>query len=151
VVRAPDGTIWKVATPANKDTGPATRDIDGIALVRGVSDMTASKRFYVERGLTVAKSYGSKYVEFEARAAAIKLALYKRGGLAKDAGVSPAGTGSQSAAMLVASQTPTGLRGNVPLLDETRRDAATRATHRSTATRQRRAARSVPIVFRSGS
>src|SRR5207247_2569244 len=28
VVQAPDGTIWKVATSAKKDTGPATREID---------------------------------------------------------------------------------------------------------------------------
>ncbi|MEV4183148.1 hypothetical protein AB0J28_17120 [Streptosporangium canum] len=29
VVQAPDGTIWKVATSEKKDTGPATRQIDG--------------------------------------------------------------------------------------------------------------------------
>jgi hypothetical protein len=94
VVQAPDGTIWKVATSAKKDTGPTTRRIDGIVVLLGVANMSASKQLYVERGLTVAKSYGSKYVEFDAPATAIKLALYKRSGLAKDAGVSPAGTGS---------------------------------------------------------
>jgi hypothetical protein len=30
VVQAPDGTIWKVATSAKKDTGPATQEIDQI-------------------------------------------------------------------------------------------------------------------------
>jgi predicted lactoylglutathione lyase len=64
VVRAPDGTIWKVATSAKKDTGPATRQIDEIALLLGVADMAASKRFYVARGLAVAKSFGRMYVEF---------------------------------------------------------------------------------------
>ena len=28
VVQAPDGTIWKVATSAKKDTGPDTRQVD---------------------------------------------------------------------------------------------------------------------------
>ena len=99
VVRAPDATIWKIATSAKKDTGPATRTIDEIVLLLGVVDMAMSKKFYVERGMTVAKSYGSKYVEFDAATGAIKLALYKRGGLAKDAGVSPEGTGSHRIAI----------------------------------------------------
>jgi hypothetical protein len=94
VVRAPDGTIWKVATSAKKDTGPATRQIDEIALLLGVADMAASKRFYLDRGLAVAKSFGSKYVEFAVPASPVKLALYGRRALAKDAGLSPDGTGS---------------------------------------------------------
>jgi predicted lactoylglutathione lyase len=94
VVRAPDGTIWKVATSAKKDTGPATRQIDQIVLLLGVADVAASKRFYVGRGLAVAKSFGRKYVEFAIPSAHIKLALYGRRALAKDAGVSPDGTGS---------------------------------------------------------
>src|ERR1700710_239709 len=55
VVRAPDGAIWKVATSSKKETGPATREVDDIVLLLGVEDVKASKRFYVERGLTVAK------------------------------------------------------------------------------------------------
>jgi predicted lactoylglutathione lyase len=94
VVRAPDGTIWKIATSAKKDTGPATRQIDDIVLLLGVEDVAATKRFYVEQGLTVARGFGSKYVEFTAPASHIKLALYKRRALAKDAGVPPEGTGS---------------------------------------------------------
>src|SRR4051795_3914602 len=94
VVRAPDGTIWKVATSAKKDSGPATRQIDDVALLLGVADVKASKRFYVERGLTVAKSFGSKYVEFESSAGQVTLALYGRRALAKDAGVPEDGTGS---------------------------------------------------------
>ena len=64
VVQAPDGTIWKVATSAKKDTGPATRQIDDFVLLLGVADVAATKRFYVDHGLAVAKSFGSKYVEF---------------------------------------------------------------------------------------
>jgi catechol 2,3-dioxygenase-like lactoylglutathione lyase family enzyme len=94
VLRAPDGAIWKVATSSKKDSGPATRKIDEIVLLLGVADVAASKRFYVDRGLTVAKSFGRKYVEFETTSGPVKLALYGRRALAKDAGVSPDGTGS---------------------------------------------------------
>ncbi|MCO6008619.1 glyoxalase [Actinoallomurus purpureus] len=94
VVQAPDGTIWKVATSAKKDTGPATRQIEEIVLLLGVADVAASKRFYVDRGLAVAKSFGRKYVEFATPSSPVKLALYGRRALAKDAGVSPDGTGS---------------------------------------------------------
>jgi predicted lactoylglutathione lyase len=94
VVSAPDGTIWKVASSSKKDRGPATRDIDDIVLLLGVADVAASKRFYVERGLEVARSFGRKYVEFATSAGCVKLALYGRQALAKDAGVSPDGTGS---------------------------------------------------------
>lgn len=94
VVQAPDGTIWKVATSAKKDTGPDTREIDDIVLLLGAADVAASKRFYVDRGLAVAKSFGRKYVEFATPSSPVKLALYGRRALAKDAGVSPDGTGS---------------------------------------------------------
>lgn len=56
--------------------------------------MAVSKRFYVARGLAVAKSFGRVYVEFAAGSGPVKLALYRRRALAKDAGVSPDGTGS---------------------------------------------------------
>ncbi|MEV4227960.1 glyoxalase [Streptomyces bobili] len=94
VVRAPDGTIWQVASSSKKDTRPATRRIDEIVLLLGVLDMAESKKFYVARGLPVAKSFGSKYVEFATGPGSVKLALYKRRGLAKVVGVSPDGTGS---------------------------------------------------------
>src|SRR5215472_2970619 len=72
VVQAPDGTIWKVATSEKNDTGPATRQIDEIVLLLGVADMAAIKRFYVERGLAVAKSFGRKYVEFATPSSSVK-------------------------------------------------------------------------------
>ncbi|WP_189214114.1 glyoxalase [Actinokineospora fastidiosa] len=94
VLQAPDGTIWKVATSAKKDTGPTTRRIDDFVLLLGVADVAASKRFYVDHGLVVARSFGRMYVEFDAGTSPVKLALYRRRALAKDAGVSPEGTGS---------------------------------------------------------
>jgi len=94
VLRAPDGTIWKVATSKKKNSGPVTRQVDQIVLLLGVADVAASKRFYVDRGLSVAKSFGRKYVEFAAGSSPVKLGLYGRGALAKDAGVPSDGTGS---------------------------------------------------------
>ena len=94
VVSAPDGSIWKVATSSKKDDGPDTREIDNVVLLLGVDDIVASKRFYTEHGLTVARSFARKYVEFESGPGQIKLALYGRRALAKDAGVSPDGSGS---------------------------------------------------------
>ncbi|MDX8033400.1 glyoxalase [Lentzea sp. BCCO 10_0856] len=93
VVQAPDGAIWKVATSAKKDTGPATGLIDDVVLLLGVADVAASKRYYLDQGFSVAKSFGRMYVEF-ASPGSVKLALYRRRALAKDAGVAPEGTGS---------------------------------------------------------
>ncbi|TJZ78679.1 glyoxalase [Rhodococcus oryzae] len=94
VVQAPDGAIWKIATSSKKNDGPATRQIDDIVLLLGVEDVKATKQFYVDRGLEVGKSYGRKYVEFATAPSNVKLALYGRRALAKDAGVSPDGNGS---------------------------------------------------------
>ena len=93
VVQAPDGAIWQLATSAKKDTGPATREFDNIVLLLGAEDVGASKKFYVERGLAVEKSFGS-YVDFATPASPIGLGLYKRRALAKVAGVPAEGTGS---------------------------------------------------------
>jgi predicted lactoylglutathione lyase len=98
VVQAPDGTIWKVATSAKKDKGPATKQIDQIVLLLGAADVAASKRFYTDRGLSVAKSFG-KYVEFATPSSPVKLGLYGRRALAKDAGVAPDGSGSHRLAI----------------------------------------------------
>jgi predicted lactoylglutathione lyase len=94
VVQAPDGAIWKVATSNKKDKGPASRAIEKLVLLLGAQDVKASKRFYVERGLEVGKSFGGKYVEFDMPAGSVGLALYGHAALAKDAGVDPAGSGS---------------------------------------------------------
>jgi catechol 2,3-dioxygenase-like lactoylglutathione lyase family enzyme len=94
VVQAPDGAIWKVATSSKKDSGPPVRAFDDIVLLLGVADVAATKQFYVGRGLDVRKSYGRKYVEFAAGVGSVKLALYGRRALAKDAGVPVDGSGS---------------------------------------------------------
>lgn len=94
VVQDPDGAIWKVATSSKKDTGPAIREVDSFVLLLGVENVKATKQFYLDRGLAVAKSFGSKYVEFDTPSSPIGLALYSRRTAAKDAGVSPDGTGS---------------------------------------------------------
>ncbi|WP_433204101.1 glyoxalase [Nocardia sp. CA-107356] len=94
VIQAPDGAIWKIATSSKKDTGPATREVDDFVVLLGVDNVKATKQFYVDHGLTVAKSFGSKYVEFDTPPSAVKLALYGRRAAAKDAGVAPEGTGS---------------------------------------------------------
>jgi predicted lactoylglutathione lyase len=94
VVQAPDGAIWKVATSSKKNTGPATRQVDELCLLLGVADVKASQRFYADHGLAVGKSFGSKYVEFDTPGSRLKLALYGRRALAKDAGVPEDGSGS---------------------------------------------------------
>jgi uncharacterized glyoxalase superfamily protein PhnB len=99
VVVSPDGTIWKIATSNRKNSGPASRQIDDIVLLLGSADVLASKRFYVDHGLQVAKSFGRKYVEFDTDSSAIKLALYGRAALAKDAGVPAQGSGSHRIAI----------------------------------------------------
>jgi predicted lactoylglutathione lyase len=104
VVQAPDGTTWKVASSSKKNTGPASRQIDQIVLLLGVSDVRASKRFYVGRGLTVGKSFGAKYVEFDTPTATVRLALYGRKALAKDAGVPDQGSGSHRIAVVGGSE-----------------------------------------------
>jgi uncharacterized glyoxalase superfamily protein PhnB len=93
VVQAPDGAIWKFATSAKKDKGPATGEIDQIVLLLAAENVGASKKFYVDRGLSVGKSFGS-YIEFATPGSAIGLGLYKRDALAKDAGVPADGSGS---------------------------------------------------------
>lgn len=98
VVQAPDGAIWKMATSAKKDSGPASRDIDSVVVLLAASDVSASKKFYVERGLKVGKSFGS-YVEFATPSSPIGVGLYKRAALAKDAGVPPEGSGAHRIAI----------------------------------------------------
>ncbi|TNM38373.1 glyoxalase [Nocardioides albidus] len=94
VLRAPDGTIWKVVSSSKRNKGPASRDIESIVLLIGADDITATKQFYVDRGLAIARSFGKKYVEFEPAGGAVTLGLLPRKALAKDAGVPMEGTGS---------------------------------------------------------
>ena len=98
VVQAPDGAIWKLATSAKRDSGPAARAINEIVLLIGVADVSSSKKFYAEHGMTVGKSFGS-YVDFDMGSSPIGFGLYKYRALAKDAGVPAEGTGSHRLAV----------------------------------------------------
>lgn len=73
-----------MAYSSKKGTGSAIRQIEAIVLQLGVTDVAASKQFYLGHGLTVAKSYGTRYVGFNT--GPIKLTLNKRGALAKTGG-----------------------------------------------------------------
>ena len=86
VLRSPDGTLWKIASSSKKDSGPATGEVEQVVLLTGAADVVETKRAYVERGVAVARSFGRKYVEFDT-GSRVKLALYGRKALAKDAGV----------------------------------------------------------------
>lgn len=97
-IQAPDGTILKLATSAKKNTEPASRSFDRMVVLLGVEDVAASKRFYLERGIAVDKSFGS-YVEFATPGSPIGLGLYRRRALAKDAGVPVEGEGSHRVAL----------------------------------------------------
>ena len=97
-LRAADGTIVTLASSSKKDSGPATLEIDEVVLQLGVTDVAASKAFYVEHGLEVGKSFGRRYVEF-ALSGPIALSLTKRPALAKVAGIDPDGTGSHRLAV----------------------------------------------------
>ena len=108
VVRVPDGTIWKIATSAKKDTGPGSKQFDDLVLLLGVADVAATKRLYVERGLDVAKSFSRK---FATGTGGVKLALYGRRALAKDAGVPADGSGSHRIAIHSDAGTFTDLDG----------------------------------------
>lgn len=94
VLRDPWGAIWKIATSKKKDTGPVTREVDSVNIGIGVADVAATKQFYIDRGLTVAKSFGRKYVEFEAPGDSVALSLYSRKFAAKTSFVDQEGSGS---------------------------------------------------------
>jgi uncharacterized glyoxalase superfamily protein PhnB len=94
VLRDPWGAIWKIATSQKKDTGPAVREIDSVNIGLGVADVAATKQFYINKGLKVARSFGRKYVEFDAAGGAVSLSLYSRKFAAKTSFVDPEGSGS---------------------------------------------------------
>ncbi|MDT0157145.1 glyoxalase [Microbacterium sp. ARD32] len=92
-LQAPDGAIWKLATGAKKNAGPGEVRFDSFVLLLGAASVPESKRFYTGRGFEQGKSFGS-YAELGGSEDPVRLALYKRAALAKDAGVPAAGTGS---------------------------------------------------------
>lgn len=99
VLQAPDGAIWKVATSKKKDTAEASATFDELVLLIGAADVSVSKKFYVENGLTVAKAYGRTYVQFATPGSPVQFGLYGHKALAKDAGVPAGGSGSHRLAI----------------------------------------------------
>lgn len=104
-VQAPDGAVWTVASSSKKDApqesgDPAPLQYESLVLLLGVSDVKASKQLYADRGLAVARSFGSKYVEFEPGDGGITLALQSRRAVAKNAGVDVDGGGSHRLAVV---------------------------------------------------
>lgn len=95
VFRAPDGAVWKVASPKRKDSGPAGEPPvpTETVLLLAVADPKASKAFYEKLGLVVDRDYGDKYIDFELVPGSTRLGLMRIADLAKDAGVDPAGEG----------------------------------------------------------
>ena len=93
VIQTPDGAIFNIATSNKKDKAPESRTIDHFVLLIGSDDVGASKKFYVDKGLKIGKSFGS-YVEFDLKSSPVGLGLYKRKALAKVSAISPDGTGS---------------------------------------------------------
>nr|QZD57721.1 glyoxalase [Glycomyces sp. TRM65418] len=94
VLRDPWGAIWKIATSKKKDGGPVVREVEEVNLGLGVADVAATKQLYIDRGMKVAKSFGRKYVEFEAPENGVSLGLYSRKFIAKSAFVDQEGSGS---------------------------------------------------------
>jgi hypothetical protein len=76
IVQDADQVIWKLATNAKKDKGPATREIEDLVLLIGATDLGATKRFYVERGLPVKRSFPGRYVESRSAATDVSLARF---------------------------------------------------------------------------
>lgn len=93
-VRAPDGTVWTLASSSKKNTAEATGRVAQVVLLLGASDVRATKAFYDGAGLAIGRSFGSRYVEFDTPGAAVTLALQSRRAVAKNAGVDADGTGS---------------------------------------------------------
>ncbi|NQX28897.1 glyoxalase [Microbacteriaceae bacterium VKM Ac-2854] len=104
-VQAPDGTIWTIASSSKKDTAPASREVQNVVLLIAPEDVAASRDFYVAHGLTVGKSFGRKYVEFDLPGSPIGFGLNPRRLLAKNAGVAPEGSGSHRLAITGAAFT----------------------------------------------
>ncbi|WP_353895361.1 glyoxalase [Glycomyces tritici] len=94
VLRDPYGNIWKLATSQKKQTGPVTREVESVNVGIGVADVAATKQYYIDKGLKVAKAFGRKYVEFEAPGDAVSLSLYSRKFAAKTSFVPQEGSGS---------------------------------------------------------
>ncbi|MDV8022029.1 glyoxalase [Rhodococcus sp. IEGM 1330] len=98
VFLAPDGSFWKVAAPTKKDTGPAldSPKPTEIAVLLGVSEPKASKKFYEALGMTTDRDYGNKYIDFAPAHSACRLGLMTVDALAKDSGAEKGSVGARN-------------------------------------------------------
>ncbi|MGY1814833.1 VOC family protein [Blastococcus sp. SYSU D00820] len=96
VVRAPDGTVWKLAAPTKKDTGPAADPPvpTEVVTILGVARPKVSAAFYTALGMTVDRDYGTTFVDFRFRPGSVRLGLMPGRELAKDAGTDLGDAGS---------------------------------------------------------
>jgi uncharacterized protein len=102
-VTDPSGYLWKIASSKRRpllgrrepaaSNGRAINPQE-VPITIGVADMRRAKAFYAEGlGLPVKKAFGTKFVMFSGEDGTSDLGMYKREALAKDAAVSPAGSG----------------------------------------------------------
>ena len=84
-VGAPDGTVVSLASSPKKSKGPARSELEHVVLQLGVADVARSRRFYAERGFTVAKSFGRRFAELTT--GEVTLTLNPREKLARTMGV----------------------------------------------------------------
>lgn len=97
VFRAPDGSIWKLAAPTRRDTGPAaipTKPTETVVIL-GVASPKASRDFYAALGMAVDRDYGNKFIDFQLSPGLCRLGLMTRKSLAKDSVVKDDGGTSQ--------------------------------------------------------
>ena len=80
--------------------GPGDPEIDDIVLLLGVADVKATKQFYVDAVWTWGRASAASTSSSTPPSSQVKLALYGRRALAKDAGVPPEGTGSHRIAIV---------------------------------------------------
>lgn len=101
VFRAPDGSVWKLATDKKKDSGPAGSPPvpTEVVCVLGVADPKASKAFYETLGMAVDRDYGKKFIDFRPDPGSLRLGLLTPAALAKDAGLEDSGTDPAAAVL----------------------------------------------------
>lgn len=100
VLRAVDGSVWKIATSSKKDPDVVSDQVRELVLLLGSTDVKTSKQFYVDHGLETGRSFSSRYVELHS-GGSVKLALYRHQALAKDAGLT--GAPSTSSGLTIGS------------------------------------------------
>lgn len=91
-VRAPDGSLWKLAAASKRDprgdAGSASQATTETAVYLAVASPKTSKKFYEALGMTTEHDYGDTFVDFTVSGGRSRLGLIPVKGLAKDLGIS---------------------------------------------------------------